>query len=77
MNVVYEAWQDYRLRVVPLDASSIQVAETRRAYYAGAGAVVKALLRTSGSVPTPQRLAVDEVQQELLRFQADVEAGRA
>ena len=31
-----ERWEDYRKKVIPSDAGSIQVAETKRAFYAGA-----------------------------------------
>ena len=77
MNALDEQWKTYRLKVVPLDASSYQVIESRRAYFAGAGAVVRLLqaLKISTS-PTLDR-ELDVLRLEVERFRAEVTAGRA
>lgn len=37
MNAIRKAWEIYRTRVMPSDPSPIQLLETERAFYAGAG----------------------------------------
>jgi hypothetical protein len=77
MNDLDDAWKTYRLKVVPLDASSYQATETRRAYFAGAGAVVRLLqaLQIEGAPRLDREL--DALRLEVERFRAEVTAGRA
>lgn len=76
MNALNEEWKNYRLRVIPLDASAYQAAETQRAYFAGAGAVLKLLLAVGGFFGH-QNKAIEDLRLEVERFRADVAAGRA
>ncbi|MES2341684.1 MAG: hypothetical protein V4597_08400 [Pseudomonadota bacterium] len=75
-NDVDQAWDEYRRRVVPLDAPAMQVVETRRAFYAGAAALVKMAAKAGGMTPYQARLLA-AFQREIERFQAQVESGRA
>jgi hypothetical protein len=77
MNDIGEAWHAYRLQVVPLNAPEVQVVECRRAYYAGAGAIVR-MLQTSEITAAPALVRdLDALRVEVERFRADVTAGRA
>lgn len=77
MNDITQKWLDYRIHVVPIDAPSIQVIESKRAYFAGAQAIV-AMLTHLGNLPVQQQKnAVSDLEQEINRFRADVAAGRA
>jgi hypothetical protein len=75
------AWRDYRVKVMPLAAPAIQATECRRAFYAGAQAMIAAMLSFLGHNDDPateQELAdMDALQAELDRFANDVKAGRA
>jgi hypothetical protein len=76
MNAVQSEWETYRLKVVPLDASSYQVIESRRAYFAGAGAVVRMLLALNISDAQLTR-ELDTLRRAVDQFRAEVSAGRA
>ena len=41
MNTIKEQWDSFRMLVVPADASEVQLQETRRAFYAGAEAMMR------------------------------------
>lgn len=77
MNQIRQDWDEYRLHVVPLDASNHQLIETRRAYFAGAGAVIRLLqaLSIEGSSRLDREL--DTLRREVETFRAEVTAGRA
>ena len=73
-------WRDYRLRVVPVEAKPIQVAETQRAFYAGAIALFRILLKNVGpnneSIVEDEQLAQfihEEFQEFAKSFQTSVE----
>lgn len=79
MNEISGDWSTYRLTVVPLDAPNRQVVECRRAYFAGAGAIVRMLqhlLASSPSMPVVER-ELESLRAEIERFRADVRADRA
>ncbi len=44
MKFIEKEWHDYLMEVLPKDASVLQVVETRKAFYAGAGCVFYGLL---------------------------------
>ncbi len=75
-NEIEQAWLDYRMKVVPLDAPVHQVVESRRAYFAGAAAVVKLAAAAGGMSPYTAR-ALGSFRRECERFQAEVASGRA
>lgn len=62
---IKEQWESYEREVVPANASAEQRLETRRAFYAGAQAMLTTSLGRNASTP------------ELLAFAQDVEEGRA
>ncbi len=73
-------WRDYRARVIPLHAPPLQATECRRAFYAGAQALLALLLSVlePGAEPTEADLRVmDEVAAELGAFAQAVRDGRA
>ena len=78
---VGERWRKYSSRVLdPIQANQIQRQETRRAFYAGASALMTIVLENleGGDEPTEADLAMmDNLKAELDNFVAAVGAGRA
>lgn len=75
-----ELWESYAARVLPQNASAIQVQECRRAFYAGAGALLAAIASVlgPGDEPTEDDLrAITAIQVELNAFALDTLEGRA
>lgn len=66
------AWLTYRHLVIPADAASIQIKESRRAFYAGAESFLTAMmsmLDPNGEEPTAaDLLKMDEIANELYRI---------
>lgn len=77
MNDIEQKWKDYRFAVIPFNAPANQTIESRRAYYAGAAAVVKMALHFTGQTQKEAVKNMDLLRQECERFQAEVAAGRA
>lgn len=77
MNDIEQKWKDYRFAVVPLDAPEVQTIESKRAYYAGAAAVIKMALHFTGQTQAEAQRNMQKLRQECERFQAEVVAGRA
>jgi hypothetical protein len=48
MRTIQAQWIDYRKEVVPVTASAEQIQETRRAFYAGAHAILTMQFAVSG-----------------------------
>jgi hypothetical protein len=76
---VRELWHSYRADVLPADAGSIQISECRRAFYAGAQALMVAVM--VGLDPDREPTSDDaeymgNLQRELETFATDTEAGR-
>lgn len=74
------SWREYRTRVIPLEAPPIQATECRRAFYAGAQALLGILLAVMepGTEPTTADLrTMDEIADELTAFSRAVRDGRA
>jgi len=75
-----DQWQDFEKRVLPADAGEVQRIETRRAFYAGAQALLCGLLNMfePDHGPTEEDLkAMDSIKAELDQFAADVKGGVA
>ena len=76
-----KSWQDYFTTVLkPAGAGSIQVIETRRAFYAGAQALLAAMVRSMGPglEPTDADMQMmDDLDAELLEFTKAVRERRA
>lgn len=72
-------WESYRI-VLPANASPTQIIETRRAFYAGAGALLAAILASLTPGPEPQEAdlaMMDSVHAELTQFAKDISEGKA
>lgn len=72
-------WRDYRTKIIPLDAPDIQARESRRAFYAGAQAMLAEIMKglSPGLEPTDADLRkMDDLAAELKRFGAGVTEGR-
>lgn len=75
-----EEWRSYQEQVIPPAAPSVQITESRRAFYAGARSILSILLErlSPGTEPTQEDLAwMDKIEAELDQFQRDVQAGQA
>lgn len=79
-STMLEAWTGYRRKVIPISAGPAQVTETRRAFYAGAQALMGEIM--AGLDPGPDATASDleflaDISRELEVFGRDVLEGRA
>jgi hypothetical protein len=76
--MIEEAWKDYALRVLPADVSKVQLQETRRAFYAGAQALmgIQCEVLDSGD-EAASFTAMDRLKAELDGFKQAVLEGRA
>lgn len=75
MKLVGEAWESYRRGVVPGNAPTVQIKETRRAFYAGAAGLLEIVLTclSPGEEPTDADLKLmDSIKAELDEFVASV-----
>lgn len=80
LTTIASAWDDYRARVLPRMCSAVQVVETRRAFYAGASALMQNLVRglEGGTEPTEKDLAtVDALGEEIQAFARAIQDGEA
>jgi len=80
VKLLAESWATYRERVVPVDAGRLQVQECRRAFYAGAEALMRGVMKNldPGLEPTAEDLQrMADLEGELQQFAADVRAGKA
>ncbi len=80
MDRIGAAWREYRVKVIPVTAPAAQATECRRAFYAGANALLGAIMTMldPGTEPTEREvLAMDEINAELHAFVAAIREGRA
>jgi hypothetical protein len=74
MKYIKQGWDSYHKLVVPLDASSVQVSETKQAFYSGAAILFQALMLTldpgDGTIePTEEDMQrVSDLQAEIDEF---------
>ena len=79
-QLMAEQWDSFARAVLPSGCSSDQRREMRRAFYAGAHAILFKVIMSLApdSEPTSDDLAMmDNLQQELSAFAEAVKAGRA
>lgn len=79
-NLISNAWATFEESVIPAGAPELQKRDLKRAFYGGAGALLKDLMRVldEGAEPTDEDLEVmDDVVKELFQFNKDVQEGRA
>lgn len=75
-----QLWEAYRASAIPGQAPSVQVQETRRAYYHGIGDLLELLLQglhPTADVYEEDEELMEEIQSELYDFFKEVQAGRA
>ncbi len=80
MKLLETEWMSYRNAVIPRGAPSVQLTESRRAFYAGAAAFYSIVLNrmTPGSEPSDEDVALmRKLDQELKDFRRRVEVGQA
>jgi len=78
--LIEKVWLSYRHAVIPAAAGATQVIESRRAFYAGAQALLQTILGIlePGEDPTEEDLrTISLIQAELNRFNDKVKAGLA
>ncbi len=79
--MIEAAWKDYEAKVVPADAPPIQRQESRRAFYAGAQALMGEILGRFNSIADEVTQAdiqfMDALNAELEGFKQAVLEGRA
>jgi hypothetical protein len=79
VGVIAEQWSTYAAQVLPRDAPKVQRVETRRAFYAGALTLFRALIAglDPDNDPTLEDVRrIDAIDAELKSFYKRVEAGR-
>ncbi len=79
MKQIQSEWLSYRA-CLPANIGAVQLSETRRAFYAGATAMLSTILLhlTPGTEPAEDDLRMmDEIQAELREFQKAVERREA
>lgn len=73
-------WASFELLVVPTTAGPVQRQEMRRAFYAGASAMIGLMMRgldASNEVTDADVASLTRLQEELAAFGLDVKEGRA
>ena len=78
--LIHEQWDEFARAVIPRGASQTQRQEMRRAFYAGAQGLLKAIhvsLSLDPEVEPTDLQVMESIQQELRMFADLVEAGRA
>ena len=79
-GLIERGWRSYAEHVLPAGASRVQTQETKRAFYAGAGLLFKALTNAVGPDEVSEAEGVEimgSVDLEIRSFFEDVQRGRA
>lgn len=79
MNTIQAAWDSYSTNVIPKDASSIQIRETKRSFYMGASALLEIQFNIGDetiSEDAAQHI-LEGVCDEIETLLIDVQQGRA
>lgn len=76
---IRDAWDSYRVNVLPRDAPPVQVSECRRAFYAGVWAMVNVNMRIGeDSVGEAEAMGIlVAITEECESFSLDVQRGKA
>ncbi len=77
-RTVAEEWRSYEAKVIPPGASTIQITETRRAFYAGAFALLTMLQGVAGNEEVTEAVGMaylESLQLECLAFRDLVAKG--
>ena len=79
-QLMMEQWDEFARRILPANCSQVQRQETRRAFYAGAQAILFRVIAAFApeAEPTAEDLQVmEDLDQELRDFAKLIEQGRA
>lgn len=68
MKTLADEWESYQNEVLPRDAPEIQVTETQRAFYAGAGSLLHLMQIAGGKRHTEAMEFIESVNRELKEF---------
>lgn len=68
MKTLLKWWQEYSTNVLPETASSVQIMETRRAFYAGAQVMFQSMLDASEKGELDGTKVLDGYARELTEF---------
>ena len=72
MKTIDGMWKDYLERVVPKGAGSIQVEETRKAFYTGVAALMGIFNQIGGQSDNDIRQAIQRLNNEIHAFLEDI-----
>ena len=70
-------WEKFRLLCVPADAGTVQIIETRRAFYAGADYLLKELLRLGALPDAEGEQHLQDMHDECAEFARCIAKGEA
>lgn len=80
MKLIADAWRDFEIQVIPLDAPEVQRVESRRAFYAGAVTLFSGIMSIlePGEEPTEQDLeTMDAIKAEIDAYAKELRDGKA
>lgn len=80
MKLIADAWRDFEIDVIPLNAPEVQRVESRRAFYAGAVSMWSGLMSIlePGEEPTEKDLAtMDAIKAEIDAYVKELQSGKA
>ncbi len=78
IKLIADAWRDFEIKVIPLNAPDVQRTECRRAFYAGARTLLTGIvgMLDADKEPTEDDLKrMDAIQAELNQYQVDLREG--
>jgi len=76
-NRIAQVWLTYVKKVIPADAGTVQQIECRRAFYAGAEAMLSLSMELADRDEEKACKALSEIEQEIVAFAAAVALGKA
>lgn len=79
MSFIQQLWESYANEVVPKGAPPIQIQETRRAFYAGATALLQAQMALGDEGVTEEEGVrfFEDISEDIKEFLSLVEEGKA
>lgn len=78
-NIIQAEFDSYLKDVIPVDAPTVQIVESKRAFFAGAQSMMHQMLLISEDVVTEDQGVnrLEAIRLELEQFKKDVVGGRA